>query len=111
MAEGADATEALRLACELGCPAEAAARLYARLARGGGLCRELAYLPAWLRVSSALSRDRWLEAWLEHGRVSLAGARILKQHGVTLVRASHPSSDAPDQRVMREPPSESPTGA
>lgn len=95
VAEGADATEALRLACELGCPAAAAARLYARLARGGGLCRELAYLPAWLRVSSAVSRDGWLETWLEHGRVSLVGARILKQLGVTLVRASEQSSPAP----------------
>jgi hypothetical protein len=94
VAEGADATETLRLARELGCPPDAAARLYARLARGGGLCRELAYLPAWLRVSSALSRDAWLEAWLGHGRISLAGARILKEFGVTLVEASAHSSEA-----------------
>ena len=75
--------------------ADAAARLYARLARGGGLCRELANLPAWLRVSSALSRERWLETWLEHCRLRLAGARILKQLGVTLVQGSTHSSEAP----------------
>jgi len=95
VAEGADATQVLRLLCERGCSADAAARLYARLARGGGLCRELEYLPAWLRVSSAFAREGWLEGWLEHGRVSLAGARILKQLGVTLVRTSLHASPAP----------------
>jgi hypothetical protein len=95
VAEGADATETLRLLCEQGCSAQAAARLYARLARGGGLCRELEYLPAWLRVSSAFACEAWLEAWLEHGRVSLAGARILKQLGVTLVQTSSPATLAP----------------
>lgn len=95
VAEGADATEALRLLCERGCSAEAAARLYARLARGGGLCRELEYLPAWLRVSSAFARDGWLEAWLEQGRVSLAGARILKRAGLPLVQTPAQASLAP----------------
>jgi hypothetical protein len=90
VARGADAHECARELAAHGCEPERAIALYARCARGalagdrfGGLCRELEYLPAWLRVSAAFSADPALEAWLAHGRWSLAAARRLGAHPST----------------------------
>ena len=60
VAAGAGATDCVRTLAGFGCAPEEAARLFIRCARGSapagrGLCRELEYLPAWLRVSSALT--------------------------------------------------------
>jgi hypothetical protein len=81
--DGADAHDCTRLLAGFGCAPGQAVWLYARCARGaaaagGGLCRELEYLPAWLRVSRALQTDPTLEAWLAGGRLSLAAARALR---------------------------------
>jgi hypothetical protein len=83
--EGADVTECVRLLLGLGCTLPDAAALYLRVARGGGLCRELAYLPAWLRSSAAFELDPGLERWLEHGRLSLSAARALREAGIVPV--------------------------
>ena len=85
IAEGANATECVRLLLGFGCSLRGAARFYARSARGGGLCRELAYLPAWLRLKSVLAVDPGLERWLEHGRLSLDAARTLRDEGISPV--------------------------
>ena len=50
-----------------------------RIHRGGGLGRELAYLPAFLRVSDALRAAPWLEDLMKRGRISIEGARVLRQ--------------------------------
>jgi hypothetical protein len=51
-----------------------------RAHRGGGLGREIVYLPAFVRVRAAFARDPWLEGQLARGRVSLAAARVLGAH-------------------------------
>lgn len=79
LAGGADWTECLRRLGQRGCNAEAALGLMERVGRGGGLCRELVYLPAWCRLSRELAREPELERWLERGRVSLAAARVLQE--------------------------------
>jgi hypothetical protein len=83
--EGADVTECVRLLLGLGCGLPDAVALYLRVARGGGLCRELAYLPAWLRSTAAFELDPSLERWLEHGRLSLSAARALREAGIVPV--------------------------
>ncbi|MET0410149.1 MAG: tyrosine/phenylalanine carboxypeptidase domain-containing protein [Polyangiaceae bacterium] len=79
LAGGADWTECLRQLARRGCSAEAGLGLMERVGRGGGLCRELVYLPAWCRLSRELAREPELERWLERGRVSLAAARVLRE--------------------------------
>ncbi len=86
--EGADVTECVRLLLGLGCALPDAVSLYLRVARGGGLCRELAYLPAWLRSSAAFELDPGLERWLEHGRLSLSAARSLRSAGIVPVSST-----------------------
>jgi hypothetical protein len=82
VADGADAHDCLRLLAGFECAPAEAVWFYARSARGstgggGGLCRELEYLPAWLRVSAAFAAEPALEGWLEQGRWSLTAARAL----------------------------------
>jgi hypothetical protein len=45
--------------------------------RGGGLAREIAYLPAYLEVRAAFAENPWLEVYFQRGKVSLEAARIL----------------------------------
>jgi hypothetical protein len=49
----------------------------------GGLGREWLYLPAFLRVGEALSRQPELEAWLRRGRVGLDAARLFVEVGLS----------------------------
>jgi hypothetical protein len=84
VASGADLYACVRQLEQLGCGREQAVWLYARSARGaashgGGLCRELEYLPAWLRVTAAFAEQPALEQWLERGRASLSAARFLSE--------------------------------
>lgn len=90
VADGAAATECVRLLIACGATPVAASATYARVARGGGLCRELVYLPAWLRVQNALTLDSELERWLSHGRLSIAAARSLQELGLAPVTAALP---------------------
>lgn len=53
------------------------ARAFLRAERGGGWGREIVYLPAYLRVKSALEAEPNLEEWMERGRISVRGARQL----------------------------------
>lgn len=105
VASGADVRDCVRELAGFGCAPEQALQLFIRCARGSalpgrGLCRELEYLPAWLRVSTALSPDPALELWLRQGRASLCAARLLRQHVVLdpfiLEHGRYQSDDPPD---------------
>ncbi len=63
-----------------------------RVTRGGGLGRELVYLPALLRVEQALAVDADLERWMERGRVSVAAARVLRRLGAPPDRFGFPTA-------------------
>ncbi len=78
---GADWVELVRLALQYGFAVRDALRLAARIARGGGLAREIVYLPAFFRVRTALLSEPSLEAYLERGRVSVAAASTLRAEG------------------------------
>ena len=64
-----------------------------RIHRGGGLAREVAYVPAYHEVAHAFAENAELERWFERGRVSLGAARDLVSHGELYEdRASHSSN-------------------
>jgi hypothetical protein len=75
---GAGFVELMRLLLDRGEPLTRAYRLCERVLRGGGLAREVCYLPAYLRVRSALDSAPHLERWFERGRVSVSAARRLE---------------------------------
>ncbi len=52
-------------------------RTFARVSRGGGLAREIAYLPGYLRVDKALRFHPEWEDWMRCGRVSISAATTL----------------------------------
>jgi hypothetical protein len=81
---GADWVELVRLILQHGMTARDAIRLAARIARGGGLARELVYLPALFRVRSALSKEPELEGYLARGRIGVAAAGSLHALGVVI---------------------------
>jgi hypothetical protein len=82
---GATPVETVRLLEGLGAPLDGALDLALRVHRGGGLARELVYLPSYLEVRAAFAAEPALEAWFERGRMSLDGARCLALHGVAPV--------------------------
>jgi len=72
-------SESVKALEDAGVEAERALDLALRAHRGGGLAREIVYLPAFVRVKRALSCEPELEGWLERGRISLAAARTLSK--------------------------------
>jgi hypothetical protein len=82
VAAGASAEECVLGLGRFGCTLDDAAALYARAARGGGLCRELQYMPAWLRFRAVSIQEPEVADWLSRGRVSMAAARVLRAEGV-----------------------------
>lgn len=75
---GGELSDVMQLLLDRGLPVPAAVRLSERVLRGGGLSREVAYLPALERVSRAFAGDPALEQWFVRGRVSLDAARVLE---------------------------------
>jgi len=75
---GADFPETVRVALAQECGVRMAVDLAFRSHRGGGLAREIVYLPALFRVEAALAEDPELDGWLARGRLSLEGARLLR---------------------------------
>lgn len=75
-AEPRDTTAAL---LARGAPLERAVELTLRIHRGGGLAREIVYLPAYFAVQRAFAEEPRLERWFEQGRVGLAVARELNR--------------------------------
>lgn len=103
VAHGADAHECVDLLEREGCPRRSALEAYVRAARGGGLCRELDYLPARQRVGAAFEEDPELERWLENGRLSVEAAHRLRDAGV--MPASGPERGPERYRGLpRKPP-------
>lgn len=74
---GAALPEVMARLSGAGFTSDAALDLALRALRGGGLGRELAYLPAYIAVRHAFERTPELEPWFERGRVSLAAAEYL----------------------------------
>jgi hypothetical protein len=79
--DGAGYVEVVRLLLDRGCASDQAVMVTARVFRGGGLGREIVYLPALLRVSAGLRADPTLEQWFERGRVALHWAPRLTVMG------------------------------
>lgn len=77
--EGAEFRDLVEDFTARGASVRRAVALALRLVRGGGIGRELAYLPALSRVERGLGRHPWLVSWLERGRVSLAAAKVLEK--------------------------------
>ena len=75
--EGAPFPELVRWLKARALPTERALALAFRAARGGGLGREIVYIPAYLRLKVEFSREPRLEQYFERGRVSVAAARVL----------------------------------
>ncbi|HMA93789.1 MAG TPA: tyrosine/phenylalanine carboxypeptidase domain-containing protein [Polyangiaceae bacterium] len=71
MRRGATFVDAVRCLLELGAPLETAIRAMLRAVRGGGLGRELVYLPSMQRLRIAFSEAPELEQWFRLGRASL----------------------------------------
>ncbi len=76
---GADFVEVVRLVQGYDVPLRPALALASRVARGGGLARELVYLPALHRVRAAFEADPDAETWCERGRISLAAIPSLRE--------------------------------
>jgi len=74
---GREPTETLRELTALGAPLEQAAELTLRVHRGGGLGRELVYLPSYFELRRAFGAEPGLETWFERGRLDLATVRRL----------------------------------
>ena len=74
----ADFVEAVRDLMQVGASVADALRITARVFRGGGLGREVVYLPAFLRVDAALSRAPHLDDVLGAGRVAVGTAELLR---------------------------------
>jgi len=78
---GADFHEAVRELTLRGADAPEALEIAVRVYRGGGLAREIAYLPAYHEVRDAFAAEAELERWFERGRVGLGAARELAALG------------------------------
>jgi hypothetical protein len=72
----AEPRDTLALLKELGAPEALALEIARRAHRGGGLAREIVYLPAYFAVTEAFAENPGLERWFEQGRVDLDAARL-----------------------------------
>jgi len=73
--DGAAIEETVAMMTALGSPLERSVDIALRVHRGGGLAREIVYLPAYFELKQALFAEPGLERWLERGRVGLPAAR------------------------------------
>jgi len=89
---GADFHETVRELLVRAAGHRSAVEIAARVHRGGGLGRELVYLPAYHELRSAFAREPELERWFERGRVGLGAARELHALGDVRVRRGDSSS-------------------
>lgn len=74
---GADFIATVRLLQHLGSGPEEAVRIGVRVHRGGGLAREITYVPAFLRARAAFEETPALEDIVASGRVAIDAARTL----------------------------------
>lgn len=73
-----DFVEIARVLLDRGALLGDALRLTARICRGGGLGREVVYLPALLRVDAVLAEDPTIDVVLGAGRVAIEAAEVLR---------------------------------
>jgi len=78
---GADWQQLVRLLCQMGASLDCSLDIAARVFRGGGLAREVVYLPALSRVGRELDRTPELERWMERGRIGVVAAGELCRLG------------------------------
>jgi hypothetical protein len=76
--EGASPRDTMTELTRLDVTLELASELTLRVHRGGGLGRELAYLPRYFALRDAFAVEPRLERWFERGRLDLATARRLE---------------------------------
>jgi hypothetical protein len=76
---GAEPRDTAAMLVARGVKLERAAELTLRIHRGGGLGREIVYLPSYFAVRSAFDAEPALERWFERGRVGLDAARELSR--------------------------------
>jgi hypothetical protein len=77
--QGADWVETTQQLLNHGADLESAAAIASRVHRACGLAREIVYLPALCRVTSAIDADSEVEGWLASGRLSLDAVGVLRQ--------------------------------
>jgi len=82
-----DFVETVALLRDRGAPLGESLRLAARAHRGGGLAREIVYLPAYLTVKDALERAPALDDTLGSGRIAVGHAPLVRDHARPLVCA------------------------
>jgi hypothetical protein len=107
---GAEPRDSVKRLVELGAPVARAVEIAVRVHRGGGLAREIVYLPAYLAVRRAFAAEPALERWFERGRVDLATAQAFTRAppppacdptasaGAEVERRSPPAGSAPPAR-------------
>jgi hypothetical protein len=76
--QGAELPDTVRLLLGRGVSVSVAVRIAARVHRGGGLAREVVYLPALLRVRAALAEDPSIDDVLAMGRIAVDAAPIVR---------------------------------
>jgi hypothetical protein len=76
---GSDFVETMGVLLEQKAPLEVAVDIAFRVHRGGGLAREIVYLPAMIRVQRGLDHAPDLDDWLARGRLSVAAALELSE--------------------------------
>jgi len=74
---GASFVETVELLVEIETPLEQALPLALRVWRGGGIAREIMYLPSYWRAKRALDNAPHIESWMKRGRLSLEVAKRL----------------------------------
>jgi hypothetical protein len=79
---GADFDETFRELVARGAQGPEAIEIAVRVHRGGGLGREIVYLPAYHEVRRAFEREPGLERWFERGRVGLDAAKVFAEPDV-----------------------------
>lgn len=90
--DGASLSDTIALLASHGATPESGLDMALRSLRGGGLARELVYLPAYLQIKAAFTAEPETERWFENGRVSLRAAQILREHAEA--RAPEPGFSA-----------------
>ena len=98
--QGADWVQTVELLLSSGASLAEAQALAHRSHRGGGLARELVYLPAFWRLREAFRRTPTLERWFERGRVSLASIPRLSRFVDSETELGCTSNRSPSLRTL-----------
>jgi hypothetical protein len=67
----------MRILLSRGASVTTAVRIVSRVQRGGGLAREIVYLPAMVRVARATAADAIVERLMSRGRIAADAAKTV----------------------------------